>query len=120
MAIICSDYNRSKMFYTQLLGFDMVQETFREERASYKCDLSLHGAYTIELFSFPNPPKRLTRPEGTGLRHVAFEVDDVEESAAVLAKAGIATESIRVDEITNKKFVFFSDPDGLPIELYEK
>lgn len=120
IAIICSDYAKSKAFYTEVLGFDIVEETYREERASYKCDLSLHGNYMIELFSFPDPPKRLTRPEGTGLRHLAFEVEDVEASIAFLNNAGIDVEGIRVDELTNKKFTFFSDPDDLPIELYEK
>lgn len=120
IAIICSDYEKSKAFYTEVLGFDVQLETFRKERASYKCDLSLHGKYTIELFSFPNPPKRATRPEGTGLRHLAFEVDNVKESAEILANAGIKIENVRLDESTKKKFVFFSDPDDLPLELYEK
>lgn len=120
IAIICSDYQKSKAFYTQVLGFDIIKEIFRKERASYKCDLSLHGNYTIELFSFQNPPKRITRPEACGLRHLAFEVDDVEESKALLGELGIQAESIRIDAITKKKFTFFSDPDDLPIELYEK
>lgn len=120
IAIICNDYEESKRFYTEVLGFKIEQEIYRKERASFKLDLSLNGRYLIELFSFPNPPKRLSRPEGTGLRHLAFEVDDLQESIDILAKKGVISEPIRVDEMTNKKFTFFSDPDDLPIELYER
>jgi glyoxylase I family protein len=120
IAIISSDYERSKLFYTQILGFEIEREIFRKERDSFKLDLSLKGQYMIELFSFPNPPERLSRPEGTGLRHLAFEVDDLESSIDELAKNGVEAEPVRIDEMTHKKFTFFFDPDDLPIELYER
>ena len=120
IAIICSDYEKSKHFYTEVLGFTIEQEIYRKERDSFKLDLSLKGQYMIELFSFPKPPERLTRPEGTGLRHLAFEVDDIETSIEELVKKGVVTEPVRIDEMTHKKFTFFSDPDELPIELYER
>lgn len=119
IAIICSDYEKSKDFYTRLLGLKVEQEIYRAERNSYKLDLSLNGQYVVELFSFPDPPVRVTRPEAAGLRHLAFAVDDVEMSAESLKKAGVECEPVRVDEWTNKKYSFFYDPDGLPIELYE-
>lgn len=119
IAIICSDYQKSKLFYTDILGFKIENEVYRQERQSYKLDLSLNGTYLIELFSFPKPPLRPSRPEATGLRHIAFAVQDIEESVRILAKKNIITEPIRIDEITNKKFTFFEDPDNLPIELYE-
>ena len=119
IAIICSDYDKSKRFYTEILGFEIEREVFREERNSYKLDLSLNGQYIIELFSFPDPPKRPSRPESTGLRHIAFQVDDIELAIAQLRRKHIETEAIRIDEFTGKKFTFFSDPDDLPIELYE-
>jgi len=120
IAIICSDYERSKRFYTEVLGFEAVQETFRAARGSWKLDLSLGGTYIIELFSFPDPPPRPSRPEAQGLRHLAFEVDDVEAAAKNLLDKQVVTEPIRVDELTGKRFTFFSDPDGLPLELYER
>ena len=120
IAIICSDYEKSKRFYTDILGFKIVHEAYRKERQSYKLDLSLQGTYLIELFSFPQPPKRPSRPEATGLRHLAFEVDDVEASVKMLKHQNIITEPIRMDEFTQKKFTFFNDPDSLPIEIYEK
>ena len=120
VAIICRDYEVSKAFYTQILGLKIEQENYRAERQSYKADLSLNGEYIIELFSFPDPPKRLSRPEGTGLRHLAFEVLDIEREIENLKKSGIEPETIRIDEYTGKKFTFFSDPDDLPIEFYEK
>lgn len=119
IAIICSDYQKSKHFYTTILGFTIVREVYREERQSYKLDLALNGEYIIELFSFPNPPKRVSQPEAAGLRHIAFSVDDIELAAKELSLHYIIAEPIRVDEFTGKKFTFFSDPDGLPIELYE-
>ncbi|MCF2494988.1 SMU1112c/YaeR family gloxylase I-like metalloprotein [Dyadobacter chenhuakuii] len=119
IAIICSDYDKSKHFYTDILGFEIEREVYRSERDSYKLDLSLNGQYIIELFSFPSPPKRPSRPESTGLRHIAFQVDDIEPAIAQLRKKGIVTEAVRVDEFTGKKFTFFADPDDLPIELYE-
>ncbi|SDA53275.1 glyoxylase I family protein [Algoriphagus alkaliphilus] len=119
IAIICSDYVRSKRFYTEVLGFSIIQEVYRAERKSYKLNLELNGNYLIELFSFPNPPKRVSRPEACGLRHLAFEVGSIEESITFLVKSGINPEPIRVDEHTVKRFTFFADPDDLPIELYE-
>ncbi len=119
IAIICSDYEKSKHFYTEILGFEITQEIYREERQSYKLDLSLNGKYCIELFSFPNPPKRVSQPEACGLRHLAFEVENIENAIEMLSKHNIKTEPIRIDEFTQKRFTFFEDPDQLPIELYE-
>lgn len=118
IAIICSDYEKSKAFYTAL-GFEIQRETYRSERQSYKLDLTLNGQYVIELFSFPEPPQRQTRPEAAGLRHLAFEVQDIASAIAQLDGKGIAAEPVRIDESTQKKFTFFYDPDLLPIELYE-
>lgn len=120
VAVICSDYQKSKEFYVEKLGFEIENEVFREERNSYKLDLKIAGIYQIELFSFPNPPERVNSPEARGLRHLAFEVDNVEKTAAELNEKGIETEPIRIDEITGKKFTFFKDPDNLPLEVYEK
>lgn len=119
IAIICSDYQQSKKFYTERLGLTVVREVYRKERDSYKLDLALNDQYIIELFSFPNPPARPSRPEACGLRHLAFSVDDIESAIYTLNSKGIATEPIRVDEFTGRRFTFFADPDGLPIELYE-
>lgn len=119
IAIICSDYEKSKQFYTEILGFKIEQEVYRKERESYKLDLSLNRQYLIELFSFPTSPERLTRPEAVGLRHIAFAVKDIEKEVSFLTSKKITTEPIRIDEFTNKKFTFFSDPDHLPIEIYE-
>ncbi|MGL5314600.1 MAG: SMU1112c/YaeR family gloxylase I-like metalloprotein [Peptostreptococcaceae bacterium] len=117
-AIICSNYEDSKDFYVNILGLEVINEVYREERESYKLDLKL-GDNQLELFSFPNPPKRLSSPEGCGLRHLAFEVDDVEAVVNELESKGVEVEDIRVDEYTGKKYTFFKDPDGLPLELYE-
>ena len=119
IAIICSDYQRSKHFYTEVLGLTVIRETYRTERNSYKLDLALNGEYLVELFSFPEPPPRTSRPEATGLRHLAFEVDDLETMIIHLTNHSIETEVIRIDELTGKRFVFIADPDGLPIEFYE-
>ena len=119
IAVICSNYQVSKRFYTEVLGCNIVKETYRAERDSFKLDLAIQDIYTIELFSFPNPPARNSRPESCGLRHLAFSVKNIEASIAALAAHGVSCEPIRIDEITNKKFTFFSDPDGLPLELYE-
>lgn len=119
IAIICSDYERSKFFYTDILGLTIVREVYREERKSYKLDLALNGNYIIELFSFPDPPQRTSDPEASGLRHLAFSVNNLEEAIGSLNRKGVETEPVRVDEFTNKKFTFFADPDGLPLELYE-
>jgi glyoxylase I family protein len=120
IAIICSDYQKSKRFYSEVLGLSIKQEVFREERNSYKLDLEVAGQYQIELFSFPDPPPRPSRPEATGLRHIAFEVDNIEEAVQHIRSQNITIEPIRVDEFTGKRFTFFADPDGLPIEIYEK
>ena len=119
VAIICSNYEISKEFYVEKLGFEIIREIYREERQSYKLDLKL-GESQIELFSFPNSPKRPSYPEACGLRHLAFEVDDIEEAVKELKGKNIQVEEIRIDEHTEKKFTFFNDPDGLPLELYEK
>ncbi|RCJ34073.1 hypothetical protein A6770_17225 [Nostoc minutum NIES-26] len=119
VAIICSDYKRSKKFYVEVLGFSIIQETFRVERNSYKLDLRVGENNQIELFSFPNPPQRVGNPEACGLRHLAFEVRDIEQTVSDLNFQGVETENIRIDEITGKKFTFFKDPDNLPLEIYE-
>lgn len=120
IAIICSDYHKSKQFYTKILGFTIIHEAYRKERDSYKLDLRVGNFDQIELFSFPNAPKRPSYPEACGLRHISFEVDNIEDTVESLKNNNIAVESIRIDEFTNKKFTFFSDPDDLPIEIYEK
>ena len=119
VAVICSDYPASKRFYVEVLGLRVIGETFRESRGSYKLDLAVNDTYVVELFSFPNPPHRPTQPEACGLRHLAFEVDDVLQAKRELELAGIPVEPIRVDETTGKSFTFLRDPDDLPIELYE-
>ena len=119
VAIICSDYPRSKLFYTEILGLRVIAETHREARRSHKLDLALPDGSQIELFSFPNAPARPSYPEARGLRHLAFEVDDVHAIAAQLQAKGIAVEPVRIDELTSQRFTFFADPDGLPLELYE-
>jgi len=120
IAILCSDYEKSKHFYTQILGLTIIREIYREERQSYKLDLALNGSYVVELFSFPNPPQRPSRPEAVGLRHLAFEVINLEETIAFLTSKNIESEPIRIDETTEKRFTFISDPDLLPIEFYER
>lgn len=120
IAVICSDYERSKRFYTEVLGMEILAENYRPERKSYKLDLILNGVYCIELFSFPDPPERVSNPEASGLRHVAFSVDNIENARDELALKNVICEPIRVDEFTGKRFTFFADPDGLPIELVEK
>lgn len=119
IAIICSDYERSKRFYTDILGLKIIREVFRKERNSYKLDLALNENYIIELFSFPNPPKRPSRPEAVGLRHLAFATPNLEACITELSKNQIESEPIRVDEHTGKRFTFIADPDDLPIEFYE-
>lgn len=119
IAIICSDYEKSKDFYVNKLGLEILAEVYRKERDSYKLDLALNGEYIIELFSFPNPPARPSRPEARGLRHLAFMVEHVEKVKSELESQGIVSEPIRIDEFTGKKFTFFEDPDGLPLEIYE-
>jgi glyoxylase I family protein len=120
IAIICSDYKKSKNFYVNILGLRIINEIYRSERDSYKLDLSINESTMLELFSFPNPPQRTNYPEAAGLRHLAFEVDDIECVILELTAQHIDVESIRIDELTGKKYTFFKDPDNLPIELYEK
>lgn len=119
IAIICSDYARSRDFYTRVLGLRVIRETHRPERSSYKVDLEVPGGVRIEMFSFPNPPERVSNPEARGLRHLAFEVEDPAATAARLEALGVRVEPIRVDPLTGKRYTFFADPDGLPLELYE-
>lgn len=119
VAIICSDYERSKKFYTEILGFSIIEETFRAARNSYKLDLRVSDTVQIELFSFPTPPSRPSKPEACGLRHLAFAVDDLDRAVTELNSQGVQVEDIRIDEITGKRFTFFQDPDHLPLELYE-
>ncbi|TRX41348.1 SMU1112c/YaeR family gloxylase I-like metalloprotein [Flavobacterium restrictum] len=120
IAIIVADYDKSKHFYTQILGLTSIQEIYREERESYKLDLALHGVFVLELFSFPNAPKRISSPEACGLRHLAFEVNDIQATRDYLRAQNQEAEAIRIDLFTQKKFFFIADPDGLPIEFYEK
>ncbi|MBD0267023.1 VOC family protein [Pseudanabaena sp. FACHB-2040] len=119
VAIICSDYEASKRFYVEQLGLQVVAETYRAARQSYKLDLRLPDGSQIELFSFPEPPSRPSRPEACGLRHLSFVVADLAEAVTELTAKGIETEPIRLDELTGKRFTFFKDPDDLPLELYE-
>ncbi len=118
VAIICADYPRSKAFYTEVLGFEIIEETYRAERDSYKLDLKV-GNGQIELFSFPGAPVRPSYPEAQGLRHLAFAVNDILAQITKLEASGVATEPVRIDDLTGKRFTFFNDPDGLPLELYE-
>jgi len=120
IAIICSDYPVSKDFYTRILGLTVMQETYRPDRNSYKLDLALNGKQTIELFSFEDVPPRVSYPEAAGLRHLAFEVDHLEDVCQYLKEQDISYEEVRRDELTGKQFLFISDPDELPIEFYEK
>ena len=119
VALICGDYARSRAFYVDLLGLTVIAETHRAERRSWKLDLAVPGGGQLELFSFPEPPDRPSRPEAKGLRHLAFRVADMDEAVRWLEDEGIAVEPVRVDTLTGKRFTFFADPDGLPLELYE-
>ncbi|MBE9101084.1 SMU1112c/YaeR family gloxylase I-like metalloprotein [Vacuolonema iberomarrocanum] len=119
IAIICSDYERSKQFYVDVLGFSIIRETYREARQSYKLDLHVDAHTQVELFSFPNPPNRLQYPEACGLRHLALAVEDLDGAIADLTANGVTVEPVRLDELTGKRFAFFKDPDHLPLELYE-
>ncbi|MGZ4090596.1 MAG: SMU1112c/YaeR family gloxylase I-like metalloprotein [Bacteroidia bacterium] len=120
IAIICSDYQKSKQFYSDILGLKILREVYREERTSFKLDLALNNEYVIELFSFPKTPARPSQPEATGLRHLAFEVKDLNEALMELKNKKVKCEAIRTDEFTAKRFTFIFDPDNLPIELYEE
>ena len=120
VAIICSDYDESKTFYTQKLGLPILREIYRAERDSFKLDLELPDGTQLEIFSFPNAPERPSYPEAQGLRHLSFKVKNIDLAVDWLNKKGIETEEVRLDELTQKRFVFFADPDGLPLELYER
>ena len=120
VAIIASDYERSKQFYCDVLEFTLEAEVYRKERDSWKGDLALNGQYVIELFSFPFPPARPSRPEACGFRHLAFSVDNIEQAITHLESHGVKCEPVRIDPYTDKRFTFFSDPDGLPLELYQQ
>ena len=119
IAILTDDYNKSKAFYTEILGFEIILETYREARQSYKLDLAINGQYQIELFSFPEFKERNSFPESKGLRHLAFEVEDVDASVIELRSKGVDVQDVRIDEITGKRFAFFYDPNGQPLEVYE-
>ncbi|RDV25639.1 VOC family protein [Alteromonas aestuariivivens] len=119
VAIICSDYPRSRQFYSEILGLKIIDENYRKERRSYKCDLALPDGSQIELFSFENAPTRPSRPEAQGLRHLAFRVQDIANAIEHLSAQGVECEEVRIDPYTQKRFTFFADPDGLPLELYE-
>lgn len=119
VALIVSDYEVSKDFYVNKLGFSIVRENFRPERNDWKLDLRVNDTTELEIFGVKNPPARVTGPEAAGLRHLAFYTYDVEAAAAELEAKGIAVEPVRVDEFSHRKFTFFADPDGLPIELHE-
>lgn len=120
IAIICSDYSISKRFYTEILGLTIIREVYRDERQSWKLDLALNNQYVIELFSFPEPPSRVSSPEAAGLRHLSFTVGDLDKAIEHLNGFGVETEPVRIDPYTQKRFTFFADPDGLPLELYEE
>lgn len=120
VAILTDDYEKSKHFYTAVLGFTIIKETYREDRASYKLDLAVNGVYQVELFSFPEYKERVSFPEAKGLRHLAFVVQDLESAVKELTEKGIDVQGIRTDELTNKRFCFFNDPNGQPLELYER
>ena len=119
IAVICSDYQVSKKFYTEILGLQILREVYRSERDSYKLDLGIGDQYVIELFSFPNPPARPSRPESCGLRHLAFSVENIEKKRNEFTRKGLICEDIRIDEFTDRKFFFTQDPDDLPLEFYE-
>lgn len=119
VAVIASDYARSRRFYVEVLGLMVLAEHYREARASWKLDLALPDGGQIELFSLPDPPLRPSRPEACGLRHLAFRVADIDMAVASLQARGIAVEPVRIDEYTGRRYTFFADPDGLPLELYE-
>jgi glyoxylase I family protein len=119
IAILTDDYQKSKTFYTEVLGFEIIKETYREARQSYKLDLSVNGQYQIELFSFPEFKERNSFPESKGLRHLAFEVDDVNAAVVELRNKNVDVQDVRIDELTGKRFAFFYDPNGQPLEMYE-
>lgn len=118
IAIIGSDYEKSKHFYVDLLGFEIIRENYRKERDDYKIDLAC-GEQEIELFIIKDAPARVNYPEALGLRHLAFKVKSVDDTVKELNAKGIATEPVRLDDYTGKKMTFFHDPDNLPLEIHE-
>ncbi|WP_028243477.1 VOC family protein [Pseudobutyrivibrio ruminis] len=119
IAIIVSDYEKSKDFYVNKLGFEIIRENYRPQKDDWKLDLKVNDTTELEIFAPKNPPKRPSFPEACGLRHLAFKVDDIEKIVTELNDMGISCEPIRTDEFTNKKMTFFFDPDNLPLELHE-
>ncbi len=119
VAIIVSDYAVSRDFYVNKLGFSIIRENYRPKKNDWKLDLKLNETVELEIFAPKDPPKRLSYPEACGLRHLAFHTENIEETVKELNEKGIVCETIRIDSITGKKMTFFSDPDGLPIELHE-
>ena len=119
IAIISSDYQKAKDFYVDKLGFKVKREVERKDRDDFIITLEAPNGILIELFIERNPPRRVTRPEAAGLRHLAFRVQDIEESVEKLNEKGIETEEIRIDPQNGKRMTFFIDPDGLPLELHE-
>lgn len=119
IAIIVSDYPRSKDFYVNKLGFPVIRENYRPDKGDWKLDLRINDDTELEIFGVANPPARVTRPEAAGLRHLAFRVENIEKTAAELKALGIPVEPIRMDAYSGRKFTFFADPDGLPLELHE-
>ena len=119
IAVIVSDYALSRDFYVNKLGFPVIRENYRADRDDWKLDLRVNESTELEIFGVKNPPKRVNRPEACGLRHLAFQVVDVEKTVSELEALGIPCEPIRTDTFTGKKMTFFADPDGLPLELHE-
>jgi glyoxylase I family protein len=120
VAIICSNYERSRHFYTQVMGLKIINELYRSDRDSYKLDLEVNDSIQLELFSFPKSPKRASYPEACGLRHLSFSVNNLDAVISYLKDNNIECEEVRIDEVTEKRFTFFADPDGLPLEIYEE
>ncbi|MFQ3790394.1 VOC family protein [Halomonas sp. A29] len=119
VALITADYPRAKRFYLDVLGAEVLNESYRAERDSHKLDLRLPGGIQLELFSFPSPPARQSYPEACGLRHLALATVDLDTCVSMLEARGVSPEPIRTDALTGARFTFLSDPDGTPIELYE-
>ena len=119
IAIIVSDYPRSKDFSVNKLGFSVIRENYRPDNGDWKLDLRINDDTELEIFGVANPPARVTRPEAAGLRLLAFRVENIEKTAAELEALGIPVDPIRMDAYSGRKFTFFADPDGLPLELHE-
>ena len=118
IAIICSDWEKAKQFYVEKLGFELIKEAYRPAQDDYLRMLKL-GETVLELFIMPQNPERVTNPEAKGLRHLAFRVEDIEPAVQWLHSLGIETEPVREDPYNGGRYVFFKDPDGLPLELHE-